>query len=124
MVDVVRLPGRQPACSAFVGPPLAGHDGADVEASAAEPVGEPSQAIPVPSYLRRQRFHGFRDAALLPEPGSLADLSVNDSILLKKRLMQHRLQEMIHQLESERPERITGVLASKINYLKELSTRP
>jgi hypothetical protein len=76
------------------------------------------------AYLRRERFHGFRDVAHLPQRDSLANLDVNERILLKKRLLQHRLQEMIHRLQTERPEKITGALAAKIEYLKELATRP
>ena len=120
-----RLPSRQPACPVTTNVAVAAssHDVA-VEASGICDSAHTSKAKEVPFYLRRQRFHGFRDEALLPQRGSLANLDVNERILLKKRLLQHRLQEMIHRLQSERPEKITGVLAAKINYLKELATRP
>eukprot|EP00730_Choanoeca_flexa_P012833 TRINITY_DN4665_c0_g1_i1.p1 TRINITY_DN4665_c0_g1~~TRINITY_DN4665_c0_g1_i1.p1 ORF type:complete len:144 (+),score=29.09 TRINITY_DN4665_c0_g1_i1:408-839(+) len=77
-----------------------------------------------PFYLQRQRFQGFRDMSQLPTRGSLSHLSIEDRILLKKRLLQHRLQEMIQRLERQQPEKVQGPLADKIRYLKELATRP
>lgn len=77
-----------------------------------------------PYYLQRRRFHGFQSAADLPSVTSLIDLSYSERVLLRKRLTQHRLQEMIVKLETLRPDRIVGELARKIERLKELSTRP
>eukprot|EP00045_Choanoeca_perplexa_P012589 m.138136 g.138136 ORF g.138136 m.138136 type:complete len:150 (+) comp16065_c0_seq4:5631-6080(+) len=114
---------RQPACPVSTNVRRTPTETPVVDASA--PCG--TTALPTtnkPFYLQRQRFHGFRDVAQLPKRGSLANLDINERILLKKRLLQHRLQEMIHRLQSERPEKITGVLAAKIEYLKELATRP
>ena len=74
----------------------------------------------------RQRFHGFGDNACVPTPQEAAQLTNDELILLKKRVLQTRLQAKIKAVQDVLGERLQEdpVFARKLEALIDLATRP